>query len=108
MNNVNPPSRFTAYILLHRYTQKRRQSSAEKASGYRVSASQSTTVGGFQPGAWTFSTVIPAQAGSHRTGISAPPTRNDLPDHVGSLPDRSPCETMCEQGPGRSLNPAPV
>jgi hypothetical protein len=35
MNNVYPPSRFTTRILLHRCTQKRLQSSAEKASGYR-------------------------------------------------------------------------
>jgi hypothetical protein len=31
MNNVNPPSSFTANILLHTYTQERSQSSAESA-----------------------------------------------------------------------------
>src|SRR5918995_6506645 len=31
MNNVDPPSRFTACILLHTYTQERLQSSAESA-----------------------------------------------------------------------------
>src|SRR3712207_4816983 len=31
MNNVNPPSSFTACILLHTYTQERSQSSAESA-----------------------------------------------------------------------------
>jgi hypothetical protein len=37
MNNVNPPSRFTACILLHTYTQERLQSSAE--SGFRLQVS---------------------------------------------------------------------
>src|SRR5215211_4838480 len=34
MYNVDPPSRFTAYILLHTYTQRRPESSAE--NGYRL------------------------------------------------------------------------
>src|SRR5215218_2450948 len=38
MNNVNPPSSFTAHILLHTYTQECSQSSAE--SGFGLSASQ--------------------------------------------------------------------
>src|SRR5215210_4836777 len=38
MNNVNPPSSFTAHILLHTYTQERSQSSAE--SGIGIAASQ--------------------------------------------------------------------
>src|SRR5215216_6016401 len=38
MNNVNPPSSFTACILLHTYTQECSQSSAE--SGFGLSASQ--------------------------------------------------------------------
>src|SRR5919112_2036368 len=37
MNNVNPPSRFTACILLHTYTQERSRSSAER--GFRLQVS---------------------------------------------------------------------
>src|ERR671917_1448688 len=75
MNNVNPPSRFTAHILLHTYTQERSQSSAE--SGFRISASQhfstlrltpplvgisacqTLTVGEFEPGMWNRQALFP-------------------------------------------------
>src|SRR5215204_7705394 len=49
MNNVNPPSRFTACILLYTDTQQRSQSSAE--SGFWISVSQSMADKG-RGGAW--------------------------------------------------------
>src|SRR5215218_3116820 len=47
MNNVNPPSRFTACILLYTDTQQRSQSSAQ--SGFRISVSMADKGRG---GAW--------------------------------------------------------
>jgi hypothetical protein len=67
MNNVNPPSSFTAHILLHTYTQARSQSSAER--GFGISASQHVNTLRLTPHLVITSACQPAAAGEFQADM---------------------------------------